>query len=211
MRPDQASRWLTDARFAPYLRICSGDHERAVALYVWNAQISAVMMETLHHVEVLLRNAIDAQFTPVNGSARPRDTWLEDPAILNSSSRDRVHETIGRISREGKAPTRGRVVAGLSFGSWRALFDKKYTGLWVSHLYQAFPGGSGDRAQIAAVMSNLVPFRNRIAHHETIVARPIQRHHDEMLELAGYIDADAAAWITSVSRFDTVLASRPDS
>jgi hypothetical protein len=209
LRSDQASRWLTDARFAPYLCICGGDHERAVALYVWNAQISAVMMETLHHVEVLLRNAIDAQFTPVDGSARPRDTWLEDAKILNSSSRDRVRETIGRISREGKTPTRGRVVAGLSFGFWRALFDKKYAGLWVSHLHHAFPGGSGDRAQIATVMSNLVPFRNRIAHHETIVARPIQRHYEEMLELAGYIDADAATWITLGSRFDTVLAERP--
>lgn len=209
MRPDQASRWLTDARFAPYQRICGEDHERAVALYVWNTQISAVMMETLHHVEVLLRNAIDARFTPVDGSARPRDTWLEDATILNSSSRDRVRETIGRISREGKTPTRGRVVAGLSFGFWRALFDKKYAALWVSHLHHAFPGGSGDRAQIAAVMSNLVPFRNRIAHHETIVARPIQRHHDEMLELAGYIDTEAATWITAVSRFDAVLASRP--
>jgi len=210
MRPEQASRWLTDARFTPYLRSCDGDHERAVALYVWNAQISSVMMETLHHLEVLLRNVIDAQFTPVDPSATPRDTWLQDSALLNIAARTRVHETIGRITREGKAPTRGRVVAGLSFGLWRALFDKKYTGLWVAHLHHAFPGGSGDRAQIAAVMSNLVPFRNRIAHHETIVRRPIQRHYDEMLELAGYIDADAATWIAAVSRFETVLASRPE-
>lgn len=106
LRSDQASRWLTDARFAPYLRICGGNHERAVALYVWNAQVSAVMMETLHHVEVLLRNAIDAQFTPVDGSARPRDSWLEDTTILNSASRDRVRETIGRISRRTDAHSR---------------------------------------------------------------------------------------------------------
>lgn len=210
MRPEQASRWLTDPRFAPYLRSTDGDHDAAVALYVWNARISSVMMETLHHVEVLLRNAIDAQFTPIDPSARPRDTWLEDASILNAASRKKVAETISRISREGKTPTRGRVVAGLSFGFWRALFDKKYSGLWVAHLHHAFPGGSGDRAQIAAVMSNLVPFRNRIAHHETIVHRPVQSHFDEMLQLATYIDGAAGEWIRSVSRFDAVLGDRPE-
>lgn len=117
--------------------------------------------------------------------------------------------SIGRISREHKSPTRGRVVAGLSFGFWRALFDKKYSALWVSHLHRAFPNGSGDRAQIAAVMSNLVPFRNRIAHHETIVRRPIERHYDELLELATYIDVDAAAWIRSIARVERVLSERP--
>jgi hypothetical protein len=108
VRSDQASRWLTEARFAPYLRICGGDHERAVALYVWNAKISAVMMETLHHVEVLLRNAIDAQFTPVDGSVRPRDTWLEDATILNSSSRDRVRDHRADLPRRQEADARTR-------------------------------------------------------------------------------------------------------
>lgn len=209
MRPQQASCWLTDPRFAPYLAISAGDHDAAVALYVWNARISSAMLETLHHVEVLLRNAIDQQFAPVDAMARPRDTWLEDEMLLNARSRAKVAETIGRISREHKSPTRGRVVAGLSFGFWRALFDKKYSALWVSHLHHAFPNGSGDRAQIATVMSNLVPFRNRIAHHETIIRRPIERHYDELLELATYIDADAAAWIKSVTRVERVLDERP--
>ena len=55
MDSSQATAWLTDARFAPYLSEAGGDHERAVALYVWNAHVSAAVFETLHHVEVLLR------------------------------------------------------------------------------------------------------------------------------------------------------------
>jgi hypothetical protein len=69
----------------------------------------------LHHVEVLLRNAIDGQFAPVDASAAPSATWLGDPAILNEASRRRVHETIERIVRDGKTSTRERVVAGSSF------------------------------------------------------------------------------------------------
>lgn len=196
-------------RFAPYLDEMDGDHERAVALYIWNAHISAAMFETLHHVEVPLRNAIDWQFAPVDAAASPGETWLEDPSILNERSRQRVRETIARIRREHQTPTRGRVVAGLSFGFWRALFDRKNSALWVSHLHRAFPAGSGDRAEVAGLMSSLVPFRNRLAHHETIVRRPIKTHYDELLTLAGLIDPAARDWIDSVSRVKTTLRERP--
>ncbi|HZV72670.1 MAG TPA: hypothetical protein VFF79_03050 [Conexibacter sp.] len=208
MHSSQVATWITLARFAPYLAVADSDHEAAVALYVWNARISAVF-ETLHHVEVLLRNAVDAQFAPVDPAAPPRDTWLEDAAILNEASRKRVRETIGRIAREQKTPTRGRVVAGLSFGFWRALFDKKNSRLWVSYLHRAFPAGTGDRAEIATLMSSLVPFRNRLAHHETIMRRPISSHYEKMLTLAGLIDPAASTWIRSVSRVEMLLEERP--
>ena len=209
LQPAQAEQWITEARFAPYLDEAGGDHDTAVALYIWNARVSAAAFETLHHVEVLLRNAIDAQFAPLDPSAEPGETWLQDPSILNERSRRLVGETIDRIGRTHRTPTRGRVVAGLSFGFWRALFDKKYSGLWVSCLNRAFPAGSGERSEVAALMSNLVPFRNRLAHHETIIRRPIARHQTEILTLSGLIDPDARRWIERVSRVDQMLAERP--
>lgn len=209
MQPSQASRWITDARFAPYLAYAAGDHAAAVALYVWNARISAAAFETLHHVEVLLRNAVDECFAPVDASASASAAWLTDATILNEASRRRVAETIERVKREGKSPTRGRVVAGLSFAFWRALFDRKYDRLWVARLHRVFPAGSGQRTEVAKLMSNLVPFRNRLAHHETIFRRPIGSHYEEMLTLAGLIDPAARAWIESVSRVERVLGERP--
>jgi hypothetical protein len=201
--------WLTVARFEPYLAEADGDHDHAVALYVWNARVSAACFETLHHTEVLLRNTIDAQFAPVIAAAPPAETWLKDPKILNPDSRKRVGETIARIGKDGKTATRGRVVAGLSFGFWRALFDRKYEQLWVTHLHRAFPHGSGDRSELASLMSRLVPFRNRVAHHETIIRRPVKTHYDEMLGLAELVDPDARIWIDSVSRVPEILKQHP--
>ena len=129
MTASRATAWLTAARFAPYLSEADCEHEHAVALYVWNARVSAAVFETLHHVEVLLRNT--------------------------------------------------------------------------------FPHGSGERAEVAGLMSRLVPFRNRLAHHETIIRRPISSHYDEMLQLAGLIDPDARAWIESVTRVPEILNERP--
>ena len=59
-------------------------------------------------------------------------------------------------------------------------------------------------------MSNLVPFRNRLAHHETILLRPIRAHYEDMLRLSALIDPDAGAWIERVSRVDEILRDRPD-
>jgi hypothetical protein len=58
-------------------------------------------------------------------------------------------------------------------------------------------------------MSKLVPFRNRLAHHETIMGRPIDTHYQEMLTLAELIDPDARAWIEQVSQVREVLDMRP--
>jgi hypothetical protein len=100
MKPTQATRWITEARFAPYLAEANDNHERAIALY-------------------------------------------------------------------------------------------------------------GSRAEVAALMSKLVPFRNRLAHHETIIRRPLAGHYDDMLELVGLIDTDARTWIDHVSRVRVVLWNRP--
>ena len=109
MNSSQATTWLTDARFEPYLTEAEGDHEHAVALYVWNAQVSAACVETLHHVEVLLRNTIDAQFAPVIAAAAPAESWLEDPQILEC----RLSELEG-LDR----PTLERVIARLAWHEW---------------------------------------------------------------------------------------------
>ena len=40
MQPSQAKKWITEARFAPYVAAADGNHGEAVALYVWNARVS---------------------------------------------------------------------------------------------------------------------------------------------------------------------------
>jgi hypothetical protein len=208
MKPPQASSWVTNPRFEPYLAETGGDHERAVALYAWNTRISAALFETIAHTEVLLRNAIDAQFPPIDHAEHYAKTWLMTP-VLSATSRARVEESAQRLVRQGTTPTRARVAANLSFGFWRALFDSHYHPLWMSHLHKAFPYGTGNRHQVAALTSRLLPFRNRIAHHETIISRPIQDRYDDLLELARIIDPEARTWIDGVSRVSETLTQRP--
>lgn len=213
MRPDQVSRWLTDGRFQAFLDAANADHARAVALYNWNAEVSAAFMEILYHVEVLLRNAIDRQFpatTPglIVTICRP-EVWFADPTILLDETREKVNEAIGRLERRGKAPTRDRVVASLSFGFWAVLFNKPYEDLWRRTLVKAFPRGTGNKNEPGRLIAGLLHFRNRIAHHEAIFSGDLKKQHGKLIDLARLIDPEAADYIAALSRVEKLLLEKP--
>ncbi len=46
-------------------------------------------------------------------------------------------------------------------------------------------------------------------HHDSILAQPVEERCSQMIEIAGFIDADAAHWVadSSVAR---LLGERPD-
>jgi hypothetical protein len=205
----EVDRWITPPRFRAFLDAADGERAEAISLYDWNVCISAVFFEALSYTEVLLRNAIDAQFPPVNHGEAAAGCWISDPAILSPKSLERVHDAIDGIKRIGKEPTRARVVSNLSFGFWRALLDKRYKQLWIDRLHHAFPNGSGDRKEPSQLMAGLNPFRNRLAHHESIINAKIESRHDDLLALTSIIDADAAGWLRSRSCVPEILAWRP--
>lgn len=212
MRPDQVTAWLTDGRFQAY-REAGGDHDRAVALYNWNAEASAAFMEVLYHLEVLLRNAVDRQF-PENDPAAAiticqPDIWLCDPQVLLDESREKVNEAISRLERRRRRPTRGRVIASLSLGFWTVLFNKPYEDLWRRNLVKAFPHGNGERTEVSRLIAPLLHFRNRIAHHEAIFSDRLEKQHKRQLKLAALIDPEAASYISALARVDKLLLEMP--
>ena len=182
---------------------------QATALYDWNICISAAFFEVISYTEVLLRNAIDAQFAPVQHHQPAHESWLQDGQILNPKSLEKVADAILNIERMKKEPTRARVVANLSFGFWRALLDKRYNQLWIERLHRAFPNGTGSRKEVAGLLSRLNPFRNRIAHHEPIINASIARRHEELIELVWLMDQEAAVWIRARSSVLALLDWRP--
>jgi hypothetical protein len=213
MRPDQVARWLGEPRFRAYLEVTAGEHARAVALYNWNAEVSAAFLEVIYHLEVLIRNAIDRQFPSTDQAAvlsiLVPDVWLCDPGTLTDEGRERVNDAINRLQRGGRRPTRGRVISSLTFGFWQALFSGAYEDLWRTTLSKAFPDGSGKRREIANPAGPILHFRNRVAHHESIFSSDLAGHHARILKLAGIIDPEAEHYIASLSRVERLLREKP--
>lgn len=48
-----AERWLSGPRYRRYLSVAAGDHDLAMAVYVWNSRVAAAGAIDLGHLEVL--------------------------------------------------------------------------------------------------------------------------------------------------------------
>jgi hypothetical protein len=206
--PAQADRWITPARLAPFLEAARADRHVAADLYVWNARLSGACMEVIHHVEVLVRNAIHRRLSRDEPKDRVR-SWLVEPAVLKPGELKAVEDAVARIRRLGRPVTCARVVAGLPLSFWTRLVGIRYDELWKSSLHNAFPHGSGTRRDIAGQLNRISQLRNDIAHHQPIIGIPVEDRHQDMLELATAVDPAAAAWIGRLSRVPELLAQAP--
>ena len=113
-------------------------------------------------------------------------------------------------------------MANLSFGFWVSLvgpggkrgnnceanYEKT---LWRPALRQAFRYPKPLlRKEVHIRLDRLRNLRNRIAHHEPILARDLEKDHQDILELADLICPETAEWIKQRSRVLELLRLRKD-
>jgi len=206
-------------RLAPYLTACAGDTAQAARLYTWNITVSAAFWGPMHALEVVLRNALNAQLAQHFGR---NDWWTSPRATLNrpmSGQRDQaITDAAKAAQRRASHPVADDVVAALSFGFWTGLLGSgsqrsgphlQYeTRYWQPALTRAFPNYTGRRAALHTRLDYLRVFRNRLAHHEPVFSRHLQADHDTIIDLARLIHHDAATYIDTQSRVPEVLADR---
>lgn len=207
MDEQQAVDWISAARLAPFMDAADGHHERAVELYEWHARLAGACFETLHHFDVLVRNAIDAELGRFQPDRPLRDTWLMDFNILQPEGIKQVIVAVERLEK-GKAPGRGRVVAGLSFGFWPGLFGRHYEEVWRHRLRNAFPGAAVKK-DLSEPMKLIQRFRSRVAHHDCLLSQPVVERYGDMRRIAAWVDPAAEAWLGSRSQIDEVIGSKP--
>lgn len=196
-------------RMQTYLDAAAGDHGTALQLYARNAQLGAAFHGPLQALEVALRNAMHARLEERYGSQ-----WYTNPAAgLDSHATDSM---VGVLRRGPGVLTADQFVASMSLGFWvrllgrggwvnggpKADYDRT---LWRPALYNAFPGHS--RREVQRRFDGLRQLRNRIAHHEPIIGRDLNKDHDDLLEAVGWISSDVRAWIERHSNLlDTLRA-----
>lgn len=211
---------LSPERFATYLAAAGGDRARAVRLYTWNTAISAAFYGPLQALEVTLRNGFHRHLAAQYGAA-----WYDDPAVgLDHGCQKRLDQAKRELGRSGYVIDPPHVVAALSFGFWVSLLgsggfqDKARTHkanyemtLWRPVLRHAFPNAAKlNRKRAHAPLDYLRTFRNRIAHHEPIFGRHLQKDYDSILEISGWISQEKRDWIDAHSRVAEVLAQPRD-
>ena len=163
----------------------------------------------LHHSGGLtpLHDALTARHTRLG---RPGH-WYDDPAgELEQHARDDVARVKQRLGRARAPLLPGKVVAELPFGFWRFLLARRYTATLWPVLRGGFPHlGGSNRRLLEEPVTRLHVLRNRVAHHEPLLAEPIADRYQNLLTVVAAVEPQLSAWVDGHSHVLAALSRRP--
>lgn len=196
----------------------------AVALYTWNAQVSAAFMHLLHLCEVVIRNAVSEALSASYGPRWPWDNGflLSLPHPANSKGL-RLRDTVTAAAAKaefarlpGSLASTDKAIAEMSFAFWEAMFTQRHdAGLWAARILTLFPNAPSRftfyqlRSRIYGHLRTLRKLRNRIAHHEPIFARPLGKEFLMIDELIRFRCIRTADWMMRTQEVQRLLRMRP--
>ena len=207
---------ITEERLRSYLQATAGNAEAAIRFYDWNVRVSGALLEDVARLEVVFRNSVDASLVEYRQRTGQPTEWYRDRSVFSRKGNDLIDTARRRATKWGLPERHGKVIAELAFGFWTFLCTRRYlTSLWVPAVVAAFPHHPHApdprtvRFDVHDRMQRIHLLRNRIAHHEPIHRRDLSGDVDALVELVGWICADARAWIIARSRTNDVLRQRP--
>lgn len=201
---------LSPERFGTYLTAAGHDPERALRLYLWNAQLGEAFHLPIQAVDVGLRNRINDALLRVYGA-----DWWNSQAFLKDADKERTDDlslVCRRLQRRKLALTTGQIVASLSFGFWVGMLQARYNPpIWGGQLRAAFPflpshQNRGDLAQRAGRIAKL---RNRISHHEPLIGRNISADYSDVRTMVEWVCPTKWRWIAPHCRVPEIMRSKP--
>ena len=206
---------LGEARAEPYMAAANGDPDRARELYLWATELAGSLHAQISFVEIAVRNAMDAQLSLWNstqgeeygcdwaldrGAASPLYEILSKELRTAQSWAQKEPERRPRDHpRYGAGVTHDDVVAQLMFGAWVKLIrpasssesSDRQCRLWDEALHLSFPYADSTneyRLRIGHQLEVVRKLRNRVAHHDNLLAVEVNRRLNGMLSLLAKID-----------------------
>jgi hypothetical protein len=201
---------LSDGRIGTYLVAAGFDPDRALRLYIWNAQVGEAFHLPIQAVEVGLRNRVNHGLISEFGA-----NWWKDARLLALLDAERTADldlVIRRMRNRRLTEETGQVVAGLSFGFWVGMLQGQYNrDLWSHHLRTSFPAYPNDRNRksLATAAARVAFIRNRISHHEPIIKLDLTKENAALMDLLGWICPNKLAWIKPHCRVSGLLECKP--
>lgn len=185
---------LSVSRLNRYRTSANGDLEAALEFHIWNARLGQSLHFPMQHFELLLRNALNDQISGAYGS-----TWYDtlfpqlEPAFQGT-----IRVAKDELVKQSRPLSSPSVIAQFTFGTWASLLKSKYDQLlWKFHLVKAFPNAPKPikRNKTKSALEKIRVLRNRIAHHEPIYQRALDRDLMHIITVASWICWDTASWI----------------
>lgn len=208
---------LSPTRFATF-EAATGFSPGADSLekYSWHALTSAAFFASLHVCEVAVRNGVHEALMATYGPAWPWNPTFEhslpSPRGPNFKPKDELIRARARMPPDAT----GKVIAELKFAFWCHMFTSRYqVRLWDPHIRTTFPNlppipdPAQSRHAIYVELDSLRKFRNRIAHHEPILAEPLSLRQQSTQKLMTWRCAEVAEWHLTWETVTQSMACKP--
>lgn len=159
---------ISRERLSSYGNLDQDPLEQIMAKYLWNFALSESLYQSLHWLEVSLRNNIFLAASGAWGSS-----WLTNGYHLLPLEQKLINEAIDRLTTEQKNTNASDITAALQFGFWTSLFRKEYEQKIRTILAKIFPyvtpASDRSRKNISDRLNTIRKFRNRVFHFEPII------------------------------------------
>ena len=191
---------LSHERFGRYVAWAGGDRDRALELYALNIRVSEALYPPLQMLEVVLRNRIHT----VLSEARQPAWFTEDGFLRVPHQAGQIATATEELLREKKEPTPAGIISALTFSFWTTMLGPAYETLWQTDLHRIGRREDGKglrRKDFSGPLTPIRLLRNRIAHHEPILAWNLGAHHAAMVRITFWLSASAAFWCEGLDRF----------
>lgn len=220
MKFAELEQHLSTPRINRYLTIC-GTKTRAQKLYLANLKLSQAFHPLLGVIEVALRNNVNTalanHFGDPDWIINQQGGFMGSPTLgaTRYYLRTEVQKTIRKLNQRGLAVTSGKVVSEQTFGFWTDLFEPHHFRLIGASSMNAFgnlPAGQ-NRHGVAATLTEIRKFRNRINHNEPIVLHgnaidltKATDAHVSVIDVLNWVDPRLAIWAAKLDTVPTVIA-----
>jgi len=190
--------------------VAGNDDPKALALYAWNARVSAALLAPLHICEVVIRNAASEAIEQVYG---PRWPWQIGFEQSLPSPRTGYNPQRDLQNARGRVPTTGKAIPELKFVFWQRLFTSRHDQrLWDPYLRLVLPNlaptktVAQTRQGVYDDLEQIRALRNRIAHHEPVFARNLQDDLRRIVALIEYRAKETANWMMANQQATAIMA-----
>ena len=205
---------LSTPRLERYIAASDCNRRRALALYQWNAQISAAFMLPMHICEVVLRNAIVDAIERVYGPH-----WFL-PGSGFEGSLPRPASGYSPFNDLGAAranyPSAGKIVPEVKLMFWVSMLTSRHQSrLWNPFIRTSFPNipqqltTATSRRLLHDQVDAIRIVRNRIAHHEPIFTRDIHAEYRRLHRIVHWRSTDAAQWLNEMQTVTALMRTKP--
>ncbi|HZQ11636.1 MAG TPA: hypothetical protein VFB31_02370 [Pseudolabrys sp.] len=205
---------LSQPRFATYLTATNNDRLRALQLYHWNALLSAAFLFPLHVFEICIRNAAANAIGSKYNARWPWSAAFEMSLPVQSAPWFSPRNELRSVRQRHQAA--GKVIADVRFAFWESMYTRRHDGrLWQPFLRREFPNIPSSlsiaeaRSRIHQAAGQVRELRNRIAHHEPIFQRSVDKDYVAIKEIVAFRCLHTATWMDRSQSVTDILAEKP--